>query len=434
MLSRSSSYLRPAQSMKPPVLHLLSSVFKSFVVSSSVFIFAFTALATADDSTTPAPPPAEATRTEIDAAIRRGVDFLVTHQNKNGSWGGPTRTKDLNIYAPLPGAHHAFRAGTSGLALAGLLDSGDTRPEVLAAIEKGAAWTAEELPHLRRADQTTTYNVWGHAYGLRAISRLYQREKDPAKKAAWAALAQGQVDLENRYEDVNGGWGYLDLFDGLTTQKPSGLPTSFTTATVLLAMAEARKVMGVKLDDKIVKHSLAGLNYQKTPDFCYVYSFSHRWRPRVDINRPAGSLARSQACNACLRIYGDKSVTDEVLTTWADRFLARQGFLSNGRKRPVPHEAQFRIAGYFYYYGIFYFTRSADLLPKALHEKYAKRLAAIVLALQEKDGSWWDYPLYDYHQAYGTGYVLMALAWCRDNIPADGHDGKTRGQGPGARG
>ena len=365
----------------------------------------------------PAPQPA-ITRATLDAAIRRGVDFLLTHQQSNGSWGGPTRTKDLNIYAPLPGAHHAFRAGASGLALAGLLDSTDARPEVAGAIAKAAAWTAAELPKLRRADPTTTYNVWGHAYGLRAITRLYQRETNPAAKAVWVGLAQGQVDLVNRYEDVNGGWGYLDVFDGLTTQKPSGLPTCFTTATVLLAMAEARTVMGVKLDDKLVGHSLAGINYQREPDFAYTYSFSHRMRPRLDINRPAGSLARSQACNACLRVFGEKAVTDEVLTTWADRFLAREGFLSNGRKRPVPHEAQFHIAGYFYYYGIYYFTESVRLLPRAVHAAYAGRLAAILLERQEQDGSWWDYPLYDYHQAYGTGYALMALAWCRNAIPA----------------
>ena len=123
--------------------------------------------------------------------------------------------------------------------------------------------------------------------------------------------------------------------------------------------------MGVKLDDKLVKHAIASINLQRTPDFSYAYSFSHRMHPRIDINRPAGSLARSQACNACLRVFGDKAVTDEVLTTWADRFLDREGFLSNGRKRPVPHEGAFRIAGYFYYYGIYYFTESADLLPKA---------------------------------------------------------------------
>ncbi len=362
----------------------------------------------------------EPTREAIDSAIRRGVDFLIADQNPNGSWGGPTRTKGLNIYAPLPGAHHAFRAGSSGLALAGLLDVRDPRPEVAAAIEKGAKWTASELPKLRRADQTTTYNAWGHAYGLRAISRLYQVETDPARKAGWKRLAQEQVDLANRYEEVNGGWGYLDLYDGVTTRKPSGIPTSFTTATVLLAMAEARDVIGVTLDGKIVKRSIASINMQRTPDFAYVYSFPHRMRPRGDINRPAGSLARSQVCNACLRIFGEKAVTDAVLIDWADRFLAREGHLGNGRKRPVPHETFFKISGYFYYYGMYYFTVAADLLPPEKHAAYARSLAAILLERQEKDGSWWDYPLYDYHQPYGTGYSLMALAWCREAIAKSG--------------
>jgi hypothetical protein len=174
--------------------------------------------------------------------------------------------------------------------------------------------------------------------------------------------------------------------------------------------------MDVKPDEKLVRKAIDSINYQRTPDFSYTYSFNHRMRPRSDINRPAGSLARSQACNAALRVYGEKAVTDEVLTTWADRFLAREGFLSNVRKRPVPHEGAFRIAGYFYYYGIYYFTESVKLLPKEAHAAYAKRLAAILLERQEKDGSWWDYPLYDYHQAYGTGYSLMALAWCRDTL------------------
>lgn len=363
----------------------------------------------------PPPPP---TRAEIDASIRRGVDFLVQDQNSNGSWGSATRTKGLNIYAPLPGAHHAFRAGASGLALSGLIAADDPRATTRDAIDKAGAWAMAELPKLRRADTTTTYNSWGHAYGLRAITRLYQREKNPEKRKSWAALAQQQVDLANRYEDVNGGWGYLDLFDELATKKPSGLPTSFTTATVLLAMAEARDVMGVKLDDKLVKHAIRSIEIQRTPDFAYTYSFTHHMHPRNPINRPAGSLSRSQVCNACLRVFGDKLVTDDVLVTWADRFLAREGFISNGRKRPVPHEAPFQIAGYFYYYGIYYFTVAADLLPQERKAAYAEKLASILLKRQEKDGSWWDYPLYDYHQPYGTGYTLLALDWCRDVMPS----------------
>jgi hypothetical protein len=355
----------------------------------------------------------------IEESMRRGVDFLIGHQNKNGSWGSATRTKNLNIYAPVPGAHHAYRAGASGLALAGLIDAADPRPEASSAIVRAAAWTAAELPKLRRANQTTTYNIWGHAYGMRAMSRLHARESDPKKRAVWASLAQQQVDLANRYEDINGGWGYLDIYSGLTTQRPSGLPTAFTTASMLLAMAEAHATMGVTLDEKIVKSSIAGIHSQRTPDFSYTYSFPHRMRPRSDINRPAGSLARSQACNAALRIFGEAMVTDEVLVTWADRFLAREGFLSNVRKRPVPHEGAFKIAGYFYYYGIYYFTESVRLLPQENHAAYAEKIVALLLERQEKDGSWWDYPLYDYHQPYGTGYALMALAWCRQALALD---------------
>ena len=396
-------------------ISLIQAIVASTRRSGIPMLIAASAFATAQEKPTDLP---EVTVASLDASIRRGVDFLITHQNPNGSWGSATRTKALNIYAPLPGAHQAFRAGASGLALSGLIDAADSRPEAAAAITKAAVWTAAELPNLRRADLTTTYNVWGHAYGMRAISRLYQRETDTAKKAEWTRLAQQQIDLVNRYEDINGGWGYLDVFDEVATQKPSGLPTSFTTATVLLAMDEARSIMDVTLNEKLVKHSITSINDQRTPDFSYAYSFQHRMMPRADINRPAGSLARSQACNAALRVFGETAITDEVLTTWADRFLAREGFLSNVRKRPVPHEGAFRIAGYFYYYGIYYFTESVRLLPKEKHPAYAKRLATILLERQEKDGSWWDYPLYDYHQAYGTGYSLMALAWCRDAITA----------------
>ena len=363
-------------------------------------------------------PQAEVNPSTIANSIRRGVDFLIEDQNENGSWGSATRTKGLNIYAPMPGAHHAFRAGASGLALAGLIDSGDTRPEALAAIAKGAAWMEAEMPKLRRADQTTTYNAWGHAYGLRAMTRLHRIAKTDEEKAKWKRLGQEQVDLANRYMDINGGWGYLDLFDDMTTQKPTGITTAFTTATVLLAMREARELMGVTLDERIVKASLASIERQRTPDFSYVYSHDHIQRPRSPINRPAGSLARSQACNATLRAFGEEKVTDQVITEWADRFIEREGFLSIGRKRPVPHETHFQISGYFYYYGIFYFTESVEFLPAAAQPGHAAQLAKVILHRPEKDGSWWDYPLYDYHQPYGTGYALMAMAWCREKIGA----------------
>ena len=371
----------------------------------------FASIAHAQEPVKDLPP---ATPESIATSITRGVDFLIADQNKNGSWGSATRTKDINIYAPLPGAHHAYRAGASGLALSGLLDAADKRPEATATIGKATAWAVENLPKLRRADQTTTYNIWGHAYGLRALTRLHQRETDPEKKALYKTLAQGQINLVGRYEDINGGWGYLDVFDDFTSQKPTGITTSFSSATVLLSMHEAREILGVTLNEKIVSSSLNSIKRQQFPDKSYAYSHLHIKRPRASINRPAGSLARSQACNAALRALGREGITDEVIIEWADRFLAREGWLSIARKRPKPHVIHFKISGYYYYYGIYYFTESVRLLPPEKQKIYAERLAALILSKQEKDGSWWDYPLYDFHQPYGTGYCLMALAWCRD--------------------
>ena len=363
-------------------------------------------------------PKERVTLAAVDAAMTKGVDFLVGKQNADGSFGSAHRTKELNIYAPLPGAQDAYLIGTSGLAIAGLVEAHDSRPEVKAALEKAEKWAFAKFPELRRADATTTYNVWGHAYGLRAISRLYQSAAgDPARQAALKALAQQQVDLVNRYEYLNGGWGYLHLFESLQTQKPSGITTSFTTASVLLAMHEAREIMGVVLDEKVVASSLESIRRQQFPDFTYAYSHSHRLAPQLEINRRDGSLGRSQACNATLRAFGDPKITDQVLTTWADNFIEFEHWLDYGRKKPVPLESTFMIAGYFYYYGIYYFTVSARNLPKEKQRELAASLARIILTRQEKDGSWWDYPLYDYGQSYGTGYALLALKWCREAMP-----------------
>ena len=173
-------------------------------------------------------------RKTIDTSIARGVDFLISSQNKNGSWGSATMTKGLNITAPIPGAHHAFRAGSTGLALEGLLLSGDRRPATVAAIEKAEAWFLKELPRLRRGTVDTMYNVWGHSYGIKALAELYRyREGDDARQSALKNLAQKQVQRLQRYEDVNGGWGYYDFDEA--TRKPTGIPTSFTTATVMMA-------------------------------------------------------------------------------------------------------------------------------------------------------------------------------------------------------
>ena len=352
-------------------------------------------------------PPAE----QIDASIRRGVEFLVKRQNANGSWGAARNTKALNIFAPVPGAHHAFRAATTSLCISALIETGGNGAEVTAAIDRGEAWMFEHLPKLRRATPMAIYNTWGHAYSIQALTRmLARRPDDPPRCEKIRKLLDQQVDLLGRYECVDGGWCYYDF--NAQTQKPSGSSIGFVTATVLVALDEARRA-GVEIPQRLVTRGKASILRQRNPDFTYCYGEYLKMQPRRGINRPGGSLGRSQACNLAMRVWGDELVTDEVLVTWLDRLFARNVWLDIGRKRPIPHESWFQVAGYFFYYGHYYGALCIEQIEPAERGTHQDHLALVLMRLQEKDGSWWDYPLYDYHQQYGTAFALMSLGRCR---------------------
>ncbi len=355
------------------------------------------------------------TANSLDTAIRKGVDFLLADQNSNGSWGSPRQTKGLNVYAPVPGAHQAFRAAVTAMSVSALIESGlaDQPGPEADALARGETFLIKELPKVRRATADAIYNVWTHAYGIQALVDMIARvpKSDTARREQIAKLINGQIDRLGRYESVNGGWGYYDFDIGAA--KPASSCISFTTATCLIALKEAKNIEGIVVPEKLIKRGIAGINRQRKPDHSYLYGEYLKARPMYGINRPGGSLGRSQSCNYALRIWGDETITDEIMEEWLVRLGARNGWLSIGRKRPIPHEAWFSVAGYFYYYGHYYAARCIEILPEKERAKHQQMLAGIILPLQEKDGSWWDFPLYSYHQAYGTAFAVMTLARCR---------------------
>jgi hypothetical protein len=255
------------------------------------------------------------------------------------------------------------------------------------------------------------YNVWTHAYGIQALVHMHRRlPDDKARQARIEELIRGQFDRLGRYESAQGGWGYYDF--GAGTQRPDSASTSFVNAAVLEAFHEAKGI-GVEPPEVLRKRAIEALVLQRKPDFSYLYDLDLRTYPLMGINRPGGSLGRSQACNLALRLWGDPAITDTVLKEWLDRLITRNGWLDLGRKRPIPHESYFMVAGYFYYFGHYYATLCLGLLPPAERPFYQDHLARILMRVQEGDGSWWDYPLYNYHQQYGTAFAIMSLGHCR---------------------
>jgi hypothetical protein len=111
-------------------------------------------------------------------------------------------------------------------------------------------------------------------------------------------------------------------------------------------------------------------------------------------------------------MWGNDQIDDQVHMLCLDRLFARNGWLDVARKRPIPHESWFAVAGYFFYYGHLYASLCVDTLPMPEKEKYQKKMANILVPLQEKDGSWWDFPLYNYHKQYGTSMAILSLQRC----------------------
>ncbi|EMI19482.1 putative secreted protein, partial [Rhodopirellula maiorica SM1] len=224
-----------------------------------------------DFSKPPVLPNVDAPHSEaIEQAIHRGIGFLVADQNPNGSWGSPTNTKDLNIYAPVPGAHHAFRTATTSLCLSALIECADEDDEAAqAAIEKGEAWLVEYLPRLRRADGTAIYNVWGHLYSIEALVHLHNRHADDSEKIAQIrSLIQQQYDMLRRFESVDGGWGYYDF--RYQAKRPTSSSISFVGGAALVAMHQAKSI-GIDPPQDVVDRAVAAIERQQKPDFTYLY-------------------------------------------------------------------------------------------------------------------------------------------------------------------
>jgi hypothetical protein len=347
---------------------------------------------------------------ELEAVIARGVEYLCRTQNASGSWGSPRWTGGVD-QDPVPGAPHGFETAVTALCLEALLGI-EQSPEVRKAAGRAEAFLLENLPKLRRADPGNLPNVWGHCYGIQVLAELHQRAPaDSGRRHMLEEIAREQLDRLKRFETVNGGWFYY----ASGFQRPLAPSCSFVNAAVLVAVHRARP-MGVSLDEHVLKRAIQATTSHRKPDSSYLYSTSSPLDVRgamAPINRPSGSLGRSQACNLALRLWGNRAITDQVLREWLDRLVTRNGWLEMGRKRPIPHESHAQVAGYFFYFGHYYGALCTGELPAADRPFYQDHLARLLMPLQESDGSWFDYPLYSYHKPYGTAFALMSLQRCR---------------------
>ena len=102
-------------------------------------------------------------------------------------------------------------------------------------------------------------------------------------------------------------------------------------------------------------------------------------------------------------------MTDDKIREGLGHFFEHHRFLDVARMRPVPHEAYYANAGYFYFFGHYYTALAINELPVAEREAWHAKLRPHLVKCQYDDGSTSDFLHSRYDILASTAYAAMAL-------------------------
>jgi len=342
-------------------------------------------------------------------AIHAGLDFLLRSQNSDGSWGGAgdSLTTWSGPTWSNPESHRAWKVATTGLCVMALLEAGETE-EAIKAEKHGLEYLLANTD-VKRPSEWDTMNVWAHAYGLQALAEAHAHSRycfSPLRPKIRQAGNEHARRLA-MCQSVHGGWGYLEFTPPRTRRPQWG--TSFTTATALYALVEARE-QGFDIDQGVLKRAVRIVHHCRLPNGGYTYHV--RVIPNLHseyIDQVKGSLSRIQVCLVALEAAGE-DITVKQFRTGLGHFFRDHRFLDIARLKPVPHESFYATSGYFYLYGHYYAALAIEHLLPEDREILWPMLQREIIKLQGKDGSIWDYDMHQYDKPYGVAFGVMALS------------------------
>ena len=350
--------------------------------------------------------PETATAAEAAAGRDRALAYLVENQNPDGSWASGAIEGVLDIgYAV--SSFYDWQLGAHCLALLALLQAPST-PEREVALRAGVDWwLGTRMP--KRGNDWDNDAIWAGLYGMVCGQALSEdsRFQGAEEAAVIAARRDAFLDLLVRNQVPTGGWAYYD--DPIYSRRPKWA-TSFSTALVLPTMRRALE-LGVLDDPAVLRRGIRYVERCRLPNGAYEYDL--RPVPRVpmgeSINDVKGSLGRIQVCQWALTVCGSDQVDHAKLRTGLEEFFQHHRFLDIARMRPIPHEAYYANAGYFYFFGHYYAAEAIELLPEDEQESYHARLRPHILKTLREDGSCCDFLGQRYLVVSSTAYAALTL-------------------------
>ncbi len=354
----------------------------------------------------PVPDP-QRSLTRTHAAQARGLAWTLANQRPDGSFGTFESPRAREIYLDTQASHRAFHTATTALVCWSLVVPARTDPACSAALLRGLTWL-EAQGEVGRASGNTFYSVWAHTYLLELASAILA---DPARTAdhqAWRAILEREVQVARREQSAEGGWAYYDF--NHVGQNPSGHEsTSFNTGAMIESLLNAR-TQGADIPVGTIADALTCMERMRIPSGSFAYGTYAELNVAGDYNKVSGASGRLQVCNLALFRNDAKGTDGETLLRGVELLRERHFYIEIARGRVMPHEAFYRNSGYYYFFGHYYCARVLQLAPAGPRRDLLVRWLAEQMAIdQNRDGSWFDYPLYGYGFAYATGFAMRTL-------------------------
>jgi hypothetical protein len=350
--------------------------------------------------------PTSMTAEQARRALERSLAWLVSEQNPDGTWGVFV-PNDLLELGFAPETFYDWNLASNFLVLLALLECEET-PERRAALERGLRAACQKRLPIRGADWDNDA-MWTALYAVVALTRAADDPRLATGPLAELVHARGReyVDILCRNQVIEGGWGYYD--NPPYTHRPKWA-TSFSTACVVPALAGALR-LGWLNDASVLQRAVRYVDSCRLPNGAYEYDLNPipRLQGGEHINQVPGSLGRIQVCNWALAEVGVPRVTPDLLREGLERFFAEHRFLDAARLRPIPHEAYFANAGYFYFFGHYYAALAIDLLPPDEQEGFHARLRPHLVKAMRENGSTTDFLISEYDVLASTAFLALAL-------------------------
>ena len=359
------------------------------------------------ESTPPAPRPAPLAvdADQVRTRITRAVGWLTREQRSDGAWGHAANDSVQFTFFSVE-TYYAFQLAANGLGFLALA-SVDPSPEVDAALARSFEWlTTTRVP--KRGNDWDVDCSWAALYGFQAMVAAWQDPRFADEELRERARTRGLefYELLERNQEPHGGWGY---YEGPVVSRRPTWATSFATACVVPALVRARE-LGWPIDEGVIARAVRYVEQCRLPNGAYAYDL--RPVPRLageSIDNVKGSLGRIQVCNWALRRAGAERVTLDRIREGLAAFFEHHKFLDVARMRPIPHEAYYANAAYFYMFGHCYAAQAINELPESERAEWHAKLRGHLAKIQWADGSSLDFPNLSCMQIAGTSFSILAL-------------------------